>query len=323
MSAPSRKPSYSGSTATASTSSAATNTPSSTTSGQSTVNRMIREYTRLKNLSKWLLICFLLLVIGAVIIELKPAAISRSAMEREKVGPNIAVCGRMVAVSLIDSNQNGTILLSTDSGKTFKRAGSRQPLRDTSMMLAFARDSATAIAVERSGMIHIVDSASAKSYQLPIPGAPASDSIIRGFVLVPGTDSIYLFGSFPGIVALDWHKPMNVVRMVIPSAWVLGGFNAKSDSKDWRILSLAIDPVRDIFFVAQDDFEHYTCFGNFLHSVVTKARDSSTKSYPPQNKSNNRINGSRATNPAQLLKRINTKLDTPATKKRYDRRTYN
>ena len=209
----------------------------------------------------------------------------------------MAACKNRVAVSLRDSIVQ-EIALSTDSGLTFQRTGDGWPVHDSSLLLAFGQDSSTVLSLESTGILRTWLTGSNHISVDRLDSRLSGDSAIYGFVLVPGTDSIYVFGGFQGLIALDWTDPSRQIHMAIPQQWrvyrFLDSFNeiykhfvtspgfdignpfvaGPKEADQWRVTSIAISPSRDIFCIARNAYgQKFACYGRFLPPELAQQPD--------------------------------------------------
>lgn len=183
-------------------------------------NALINRYNRYKRIFRWALITLALVGIAYTILTARSESAPRSAMQNNKLGPEIFSNGHTVIVTAIRGQQQ-EVLVSTDNGATFIRTGDWWTLHDSSLYLGLAQDSQTVIALEKSGLLHIKPAGKDHFLSIATLTPPYSDSLVKGFILIPGTDSLYIYGLFTKVVGLSWKSPGTMLDYIVPRGqWV-------------------------------------------------------------------------------------------------------
>jgi hypothetical protein len=185
-------------------------------------SRMIRQYTVLKGVSRWLLLAFIVFGILLTILSARSQRTPQSVLQEGRLGPSMAVLGKTIVLTSVRDNLQ-EILISTDSGIHFFRTGDRWPVVDTSLLLGISPDSSTIVAIDRKGLMRTMRIGGDHFIERRLP--VADRDTVTGFVFRFEGDRIFVFGSFP----------MQVHRLADTA-----GYTTYNDSL--RILSLASGP---------------------------------------------------------------------------------
>jgi hypothetical protein len=199
-------------------------------------NGLIIRYERTKKITRWLLILFLIFGASYVILTARSEKLPASSLSESILGSRMAVNGKMIVLSSIRQDKQ-EILISYDSGKLFYRLREGWKIQDSSILIAIAQDGSTVLALEKNGLLHY-KTANENYFTEQQVTLPVKDSMVTGLSLIPGTDSVYIFGRFPGIIALSWRNPGRFFLYHTPGVK--------------QTISLAVSPDRNIACILED-----------------------------------------------------------------------
>ena len=165
------------------------------------LSRLVTVYHRIGSYYNWVWLACVLAGVAylAVLIFAKkqPATLPEGALLTD------LVCrGNTIVVSTTNDGAQ-ELFASSDSGHLFEPVGTPWPLADSVVAMAIAPDDKTILVLGKRGILHVMHIGEYPASTIDLPSLQKNHRF-NDLAFLPGTDSVYLFGTGSMIVALNW-----------------------------------------------------------------------------------------------------------------------
>jgi hypothetical protein len=169
-------------------------------------NALIIRYERIKRMARIGILLLFLAGISYVLLMAFSEHDTRPVTDDARLGKNILFFGSSIIISSVrDGRQE--ILVSNDNGVRFQRSADSWPLHDSGISMSLSGDSTALVILESNGTLHISRNIN-QNFETANLKLNAKESAY-GIISVPGTDSVFIYGSFPGVFELSLKNPGN------------------------------------------------------------------------------------------------------------------